>query len=224
MKILIVEDEVKLGKYLKQGLDESGFSVDLVDNGVDGLYQAEEVDYDLVLLDVMLPGMNGWDILKRLRLRTKYLPVIMLTARDDVADRVQGLELGADDYMSKPFSFCELLARIRNQLRDKGSTDSSTLTAGDLEFNLLKRKVKRAGDTIDLTAKEYALLEFLLSRQGQVLSKSQIASQVWDINFDSDTNIIEVAIKRLRNKIDHGFSSPLIHTVRGMGYVLEFRS
>lgn len=224
MKILIVEDEVKLGKYLKQGLDESGFSVDLVDNGVDGLYQTEEVDYDLVLLDVMLPGMNGWDILKRLRLRTKYLPVIMLTARDDVADRVQGLELGADDYMSKPFSFCELLARIRNQLRDKGSADSSILTAGDLEFNLLKRKVKRGGNTIDLTAKEYALLEFLLSRQGQVLSKSQIASQVWDINFDSDTNIIEVAIKRLRNKIDNGFSSPLIHTVRGMGYVLEFRS
>ncbi|EDM66680.1 MULTISPECIES: heavy metal response regulator transcription factor [Moritella] len=224
MKILIIEDEVKLGKYLKQGLDESGFNVDLVDNGIDGLHQTTEMDYDLVLLDVMLPGMNGWDILKRLRLKPKYLPVIMLTARDDVADRVQGLELGADDYMSKPFSFCELLARIHNQLRDKGSTHSAILTIGDLEFNRLKRKVKRDGDSIDLTAKEFALLEFLLTRQGQVLSKSQIASHVWDINFDSDTNIIEVAIKRLRNKIDQGFSSPLIHTVRGMGYVLELRS
>ncbi|NQZ91540.1 MAG: heavy metal response regulator transcription factor [Moritella sp.] len=224
MKILIIEDEVKLGKYLKQGLDESGFNVDLVDNGIDGLHQTTEMDYDLVLLDVMLPGMSGWDILKRLRLKPKYLPVIMLTARDDVADRVQGLELGADDYMSKPFSFCELLARIHNQLRDKGSTHSAILTIGDLEFNRLKRKVKRDGGSIDLTAKEFALLEFLLTRQGQVLSKSQIASHVWDINFDSDTNIIEVAIKRLRNKIDQGFSSPLIHTVRGMGYVLELRS
>ncbi|KXO14365.1 DNA-binding heavy metal response regulator [Moritella sp. JT01] len=224
MKILIIEDEVKLGKYLKQGLDESGFNVDLIDNGIDGLHQTTEVEYDLVLLDVMLPGMSGWDILKRLRLKPQYLPVIMLTARDDVVDRIQGLELGADDYMSKPFSFCELLARIHNQLRDKSSTHSTILTIGDLEFNRLKRKVKRDGGTIDLTAKEFALLEFLLTRQGQVLSKSQIASHVWDINFDSDTNIIEVAIKRLRNKIDHGFSSPLIHTVRGMGYVLELRS
>lgn len=224
MKILIVEDEIKLGKYLKQGLEESGFNVDLAENGIDGLFQTSEVDYDLVLLDVMLPGMDGWDVLKRLRLKSRYLPVIMLTARDDVADRVLGLELGADDYMSKPFSFCELLARIRNQLRDKGSSNSTILSVADLELNLLKRKVKRNGTAIDLTAKEFALLEFLLSRQGQVLSKSQIASHVWDINFDSDTNIIEVAIKRLRNKIDNGFSSPLIHTVRGMGYVLELRS
>ncbi len=222
MKILIVEDEPKTGDYLRQGLREAGFSVELATDGVDGLHHGLEGDHDLVILDVMLPGMDGWQILKNLRERGRDVPVLFLTARDQVEDRVRGLELGADDYLVKPFSFSELLARVRTILR-RGRTglEATTLKVADLELDLLRRRVTRAGRRIDLTAKEFGLLELLMRRQGEVLPRSLIASQVWDMNFDSDTNVIEVAIRRLRAKMDEGFESRLLQTVRGMGYVLE---
>jgi len=222
MKILVVEDEPKTGTYLKQGLDEAGFVVDLSANGLDGLHLALSEAYDLAILDVMLPGIDGWQVLQGVRRAGKDTPVLFLTARDQVDDRVKGLELGADDYLVKPFAFSELLARVRTLLRrGSKSKESEFLRAADLELDLLRRRVTRAGKRIDLTAKEFALLELLLRRQGEVLPRSLIASQVWDMNFDSDTNVIEVAIKRLRLKIDEGFEPKLIRTVRGMGYVLE---
>ena len=222
MKILVVEDESKTGQYLKQGLVEAGFVVDLVNNGVDGLHQALIEAYDLAILDVMLPGIDGWQVLQGIRRAGKEMPTLFLTARGEVDDRVKGLELGADDYLVKPFAFAELLARVRSLLR-RGSKakEAECLTAADLELDLMRRRVTRAGQRIDLTAKEFALLELLLRRQGEVLPRSLIASQVWDMNFDSDTNVIEVAVKRLRVKIDDGFEPKLIRTVRGMGYVLE---
>lgn len=222
MKILVVEDERKMGEYLKQGLDEAGFVVDLVRDGLDGLHQCLTGEYDLVILDVMLPGMDGWQILQSLRKTGKDLPVLFLTARDHVDDRVKGLEMGADDYLVKPFAFSELLARVRTLLRRGArSRGPDTLQAADLEVDLMRRRVTRGGTRIDLTAKEFALLELLLRRQGEVLPRSLIASQVWDMNFDSDTNVIEVAVRRLRGKVDDGFEVKLIHTVRGMGYVLD---
>jgi two-component system copper resistance phosphate regulon response regulator CusR len=222
MKILVVEDEQKTGTYLKQGLVEAGFVVDLAANGLDGLHLALSEAYDLAILDVMLPGIDGWQVLHGIRRAGKDMPVLFLTARDQVEDRVKGLELGADDYLVKPFAFSELLARVRTLLRRGGKAkESEVLRAADLELDLLRRRVNRSGKRIDLTAKEFALLELLLRRQGEVLPRSLIASQVWDMNFDSDTNVIEVAIKRLRVKIDEGFEPKLIRTVRGMGYVLE---
>ena len=222
MKILIIEDEPKTGEYLRQGLSEAGFVVDLAQNGIDGLHLAEQGDYELVILDVMLPGMDGWQILQTLRQRGLGMRAMFLTARDQVEDRVRGLELGADDYLVKPFSFAELLARVRTLLR-RGpiGIENTKLQVADLALDLLRRRVSRAGKRIDLTAKEFALLELLMRRQGEVLPRSLIASQVWDINFDSDTNVIEVAIRRLRLKIDDGQAVKLIQTVRGMGYVLE---
>lgn len=222
MKILVVEDERKMGDYLKQGLDEAGFVVDLVRDGIDGLHQGLTGEYDLAILDVMLPGMDGWQILQSLRRAGKDVPVLFLTARDHVDDRVKGLEMGADDYLVKPFAFSELLARVRTLLRRGAkSRGPDTLQAADLELDLMRRRVTRGGTRIDLTAKEFALLELLLRRQGEVLPRSLIASQVWDMNFDSDTNVIEVAVRRLRGKVDDGFEVKLIHTVRGMGYVLD---
>ena len=222
MKILIIEDEPKTGDYLRQGLREAGFFVDLVANGTDGLHHALEGDHDLVILDVMLPGLDGWQVLRNLRGHQRQMPVLFLTARDQVEDRVKGLELGADDYLVKPFSFAELLARVRTILRrGRSGTESTTLQVADLELDLLRRRVNRAGRRIDLTAKEFGLLELLMRRQGEVLPRSLIASQVWDMNFDSDTNVIEVAVRRLRTKVDDGFPVKLIQTVRGMGYVLE---
>ena len=222
MKILVVEDETKTGNYLKQGLLEAGFIVDLARDGEDGLHDALTVNYDLVILDVMLPGIDGWGVLRGIRAAGKEIPVIFLTARDQVDDRVHGLELGADDYLVKPFAFAELLARVRTLLRRGGkSKESEVLKAADLELDLIRRRATRSGKRIDLTAKEFALLELLLRRQGEVLPRSLIASQVWDMNFDSDTNVIEVAIKRLRAKVDDDFEPKLIRTVRGMGYVLE---
>lgn len=222
MKILVVEDEPKTGGYLKQGLEEAGFVVDLSANGWDGLHGAVSEDYDLIILDVMLPGLDGWQVLQGIRGAGKEIPVLFLTARDQVDDRVKGLELGADDYLVKPFAFSELLARVRSLLR-RGSKakEPEILRVADLELDRLRRRATRAGKRIDLTAKEFALLELLMRRQGEVLPRSLIASQVWDMNFDSDTNVIEVAIKRLRQKIDEGFEPKLIRTVRGMGYVLE---
>ncbi|MBL0207942.1 MAG: heavy metal response regulator transcription factor [Propionivibrio sp.] len=222
MKILVVEDEHKTGNYLKQGLMEAGFVVDLARDGIDGLHLALTEAFDLVILDVMLPGIDGWQVLQGIRRSGKEIPVLFLTARDDVDDRVKGLELGADDYLVKPFAFSELLARVRTLLRRGGkSKESDVLRAADLELDLLRRRVNRSGKKIDLTSKEFALLELLLRRQGEVLPRSLIASQVWDMNFDSDTNVIEVAIRRLRVKVDDDFEPKLIRTVRGMGYVLE---
>lgn len=222
MKILIVEDEPKTGDYLKQGLSEAGFSVDLARNGNDGQHLALTDNYDLAILDVMLPGKDGWAVLASIRRAGKDMPVMFLTARDAVDDRVRGLELGADDYLVKPFAFSELLARVRTLLR-RGSKSTATefLRCADLELDLLRRRVSRSGQRIELTAKEFALLDLLLRRQGEVLPRSLIASQVWDMNFDSDTNVIEVAMRRLRAKVDDAFEPKLIRTVRGMGYVLE---
>jgi len=221
MKILIVEDEQKTGDYLKQGLSESGFIADLARDGVDGLHLALTGDYDLAVLDVMLPKLDGWELLRQIRHNGKQLPVLFLTARDQVEDRVKGLEFGADDYLVKPFAFSELLARVRALLRRGKASEPELLQIADLELDLLRRRVTRGGKRIDLTAKEFALLELLLRRQGEVLPRSLIASQVWDMNFDSDTNVIEVAVRRLRAKIDDEYEPKLIRTVRGMGYVLE---
>ena len=222
MKILIVEDEIKTGEYLRQGFREAGFNADLVRTGVDGLHMAQEGDHDLIILDVMLPGMDGWQVLKSLRRNGQEMPVLFLTAKDHVDDRIKGLELGADDYLVKPFSFAELLARVRTILRrGRNGTEVTVLQVADLELDLLRRRVIRSGKRIDLTAKEFGLLELLMRRQGEVLPRSLIASQVWDMNFDSDSNVIEVAMRRLRAKVDDAFERKLIQTVRGMGYVLE---
>ena len=222
MKILIVEDEIKTGEYLRQGFREAGFNADLVRTGVDGLHMAQEGDHDLIILDVMLPGMDGWQVLKSLRRNGQEMPVLFLTAKDHVDDRIKGLELGADDYLVKPFSFAELLARVRTILRrGRNGTEVTVLQVADLELDLLRRRVIRSGKRIDLTAKEFGLLELLMRRQGEVLPRSLIASQVWYMNFDSDSNVIEVAMRRLRAKVDDAYEVKLIQTVRGMGYVLE---
>ena len=222
MKVLIVEDELKTGDYLRQGLVEAGFVADLARTGTDGLHLALTGDYDLLVLDVMLPGLNGWQLLQSLRRSVNTLPVLFLTARDQVEDRVKGLELGADDYLVKPFAFSEFLARVRTLLRrGKASIEPTVLRIADLELDLMRRRAQRGGRRIDLTAKEFALLELLLRRQGEVLTRSLIASQVWDMNFDSDTNVIEVAMRRLRAKMDDDFEPKLLRTIRGMGYVLE---
>jgi two-component system copper resistance phosphate regulon response regulator CusR len=221
MRILVVEDEPKTGNYLKQGLTEASFIVDLMRDGDDGLHAATTGEYDLIVLDVMLPGRDGWSVLHALRAAGNNVPVLFLTARDQVDDRVKGLELGADDYLVKPFAFSELLARVRTLLRRGKTKEPEVLKVADMELDLFRRRVVRSGKRIDLTAKEFALLELLLRRHDEVLPRSLIASQVWDMNFDSDTNVIEVAVRRLRAKIDDGFEPKLIQTVRGMGYVLE---
>lgn len=222
MRILIVEDEPKTGIYLKLGLTQAGFSVHVASDGWDGLDHALNEDYDLVVLDVMLPGIDGWEVIRRLRLEKKTLPVLFLTARDDIDDRVKGLELGADDYLVKPFAFPELLARIRTRIRRTQATQSlDKLSVADLEIDLLRRRVTRSGQRIDLTTKEFALLELLVRRTGEVLPRTLIASQVWDMNFGSDTNAVDVAVRRLRSKVDDHFEPKLIQTVRGIGYMLE---
>ncbi len=223
MKILIVEDEPKTSEYLRQGLSEAGFVVDLARSGLDGHHLANTETYDLVILDVMLPDIDGWKILKSLRESGTQVPVLFLTARDSVSDRVKGLDLGADDYLVKPFAFAELLARVRTLLRRGagGAAVETKLTAADLELDLMRRRATRSGQRIQLTAREFALLELLMRHESEVLPRSLIASQVWDMNFDSDTNVIDVAIRRLRAKIDDPFETKLIHTVRGRGYMLD---
>ena len=227
MKILLIEDEVKLSAYLRKGLGEAGYSVDVVHNGVDGLHMALEGSHDLVILDAMLPGIDGFTVLMALR-KTKQTPVLMLTARVSVEDRVLGLQTGADDYLVKPFAFSELLARIQVLLRrTHGARDAgepTLLGIADLELDLVRRTATRAEQRIDLTAKEFLLLTLFLRRKGEVLSRTEIAEQVWDMNFDGETNVVEVAVRRLRSKMDAPFERTLLHTVRGMGYILEARS
>ena len=221
MRLLIVEDETKTGDYLHQGLSEAGFNVVLARNGLDGHHLAMTETFDLILLDVMLPDVDGWKICQSLRDAGNQTAILFLTARDQVEDRVKGLELGADDYLVKPFAFAELLARVRSLLRRGNRPVQESLAVADLQIDIIKRQAIRAGQKISLTNREFALLELLASRKGEVLPRSLIASQVWDMNFDSDTNVIDVAIRRLRRKIDDPFEPKLIHTVRGMGYRLD---
>ncbi len=222
MRILIVEDESKTAPYLRKGLTESGYVIDVAHNGLDGQHFATTQDYDLILLDVMLPGADGWSVIKSLR-KAKQTPVLFLTAKGTVADRVMGLELGADDYLIKPFAFSELLARVHSVLRRGTARQPDVLRVADLEIDLPRHKVSRGDIRLNLTAKEFSLLELLARRTGEVLSRTFIAEQVWDMNFDSDTNVVEVAVRRLRAKIDDPFDKKLIHTVRGFGYVMEER-
>ena len=220
MRILVVEDEVKAADYLRKGLGESGYVVEVAHNGIDGQFLAQEQDFDLVILDVMLPGINGWQLLQIIR-RKSQVPVLFLTARDAVEDRVKGLELGADDYLVKPFSYAELLARVRTLLRRGPPREVAQFQVADLSLDVLRRRVVRGTERIVLSHKEFALLQLLMERSGEVLSRTQLASQVWQMNFDSDTNVVDVAIRRLRAKVDDPFSPKLIQTVRGMGYTLQ---
>lgn len=223
MRVLLVEDEAKLAEYVRKGLSENGFVVDVAKDGIDGKHLALHGEYDLVVLDVMLPGIDGFGVLKALR-ESRNTPVLMLTARDRVEDRVKGLQDGADDYLVKPFAFSELLARLqalgRRGVRPS-SDETNVLRLGPLELDLAKRKATRDGQRLDLTSKEFILLTLFLRRQGEVLSRTVLAEQVWDMNFDGDTNAVEVAIRRLRAKMDDPFEHKLLRTVRGMGYVLE---
>ncbi len=221
MRILIVEDERKTADYLRKGLSESSFVVDAVHNGDDGVHLALTEYYDLIILDVMLPGRDGYSVLGTIRRAGRQTPVLFLTARDAVEDRVQGLELGADDYLVKPFAFSELLARVRCVLRRGPTRQLELLSVADLEMDLVRHKGTRAGTRIDLTPKEFALLALLIRRKGEVLSRTLIAELVWEMHFDSDTNVVDVAVRRLRAKVDDQFERKLIRTVRGVGYVLD---
>lgn len=223
MKILLVEDELSLGDYIKKGLSEAGFIVEHQTTGLGGYHALMTEDFNVVIMDVMLPDVSGFELVRNYRAAGKLTPVLFLTAKDDLSDRVKGIEIGGDDYLTKPFAFAELLVRIKNLLRRVNQTDyaNTVLQIADLKMDIAKRTVTRGEQFIKLTAKEFALLQFFLERQGEVLPRSVIASQVWDINFDSDTNVIDVAIRRLRIKIDDDFDTKLIHTVRGMGYRLD---
>ncbi|MCL5774321.1 MAG: heavy metal response regulator transcription factor [Firmicutes bacterium] len=223
MRVLIIEDEQKTALYLRKGLTESGFVVDITCEGEEGFFLATTREYDLIILDVMLPGKDGWSIIAGIRQRGKQTPVLFLTARDSVHDRVRGLESGADDYLVKPFSFSELLARVRSILRRGPIRQTEILRIADMEINLVRRRAIRGGQILELTPKEFALLLMMAQRAGEVLSRTLIAEEVWDMNFDSDTNVVDVAIRRLRRKVDDPFENKLIHTIRGVGYVFEER-
>jgi two-component system copper resistance phosphate regulon response regulator CusR len=224
MRVLVVEDHPKLADYLRKGLTENGYVVDVAADGIDGRHLAVNGEYDIVVLDVMLPGLDGFAVLKAIR-AAKDVAVLMLTARDQVEDRVRGLQDGADDYLVKPFAFSELLARLtalrRRGVRSGGTSEPTVLTLGELQLDLARRKASRGGQALELTNKEFLILALLMRRRGEVLSRTVIAEQVWDMNFDSDTNVVEVAVRRLRAKLDEPFETPMLRTVRGMGYVLE---
>lgn len=223
MKVLLVEDEIKLGEYIKKGLTEAGFIVDHHTTGLDGYHALMTDEFSVVLMDVMLPDVSGFELVRNYRAAGKHTPVLFLTAKDDLSDKIKGIEIGGDDYLTKPFAFAELIVRIKSLLRRANQTDykSTIMQIADLKMDMAKRTVYRGDNAIKLTAKEFSLLQFLLERQGEVLPRSVIASQVWDMNFDSDTNVIDVAVRRLRIKIDDEFDIKLIHTVRGMGYRLD---
>lgn len=223
MRILVIEDDERAVTYLHKGLSEAGYVVESALNGEDGLDLATTRPFDLIILDVMLPRRNGWSVMTELS-RQVSTPVIFLTARDAVPDRIKGLELGADDYLLKPFAFSELLARIRTVLRRGPVQQTASLRVGDLELDLIRHHARRGGEQLMLTAKEFSLLALMARHQGEVLTRTQIAELVWDIHFHSDSNVVDVAIARLRRKVDHGFGAELIHTVRGVGYVLEERT
>jgi two-component system copper resistance phosphate regulon response regulator CusR len=223
MRILIVEDEAKTAAYVRKGLMEQGYVVDVASDGFDGLHLATTTSYDLLLLDVMLPGLDGWEVLQGVR-RQQHTPVLFLSARDTVEDRVKGLKLGADDYLVKPFAFSELLARVQNILRRGATQREQPMRLADVEVDPVRRRVTRAGERIDLTAKEYALLDYFMRHAGEMCSRTLIAENVWDMNFDSDTNVVDVAVRRLRAKLDDPFPQKLIHTIRGVGYVFDARA
>ena len=223
MKVLVVEDEGKARLYLRKGLTEAGFVVDVAGTGEEGLRLAAGGAYDLVILDIMLPERDGWSVLSELRRTGRQTPVLCLTARDAVQDRVRGLELGADDYLVKPFAFSELLARVRSVLRRSPARQPEVVRVADLECDLLRHRASRGGRRLDLTPKEFSLLSLLVRRSGEVLSRTHIAEQVWDMNFDGGTNVVDVHVRRLRSKVDDPYDRRLIHTVRGVGYVLEER-
>jgi len=219
MRLLVVEDDHKVAAFIERGLQQEGYAVDVLFDGRDAGLQAQLVDYDAIILDVMLPGRSGVQVLRDIRARKPAIPVLILTARDTLEDRVTGLDAGADDYMGKPFALAELSARLRALLR-RGAARETTLKLADLEMDTSRRQVARAGKPIELTPKEYALLEFLMRHSDRPVTRSLIVEHVWDIHFDSVSNVVEVHVNALRNKIDRGFATPLLHTVRGVGYVL----
>ncbi len=221
MKILIIEDDKKVANFIKKGLSEEMYKVEVAYNGEDGLFKAEEGVYDLIILDLMLPKMNGIEICKILRKNKIDVPVLMLTARDAIEDKIEGFDSGTDDYLTKPFAFEELLARIRALLRRTGNIKNAVLKYSDLEMDLIKHTVKRRNKLIELTPKEYQLLEYFMNNPEQVITRTMIAEKVWDYNFDSFTNVVDVYVNYLRNKIDKGFKEKLIHTQRGIGYILK---
>ena len=223
MRVLVVEDEEKILSFLRKGLRESGYTVDTATDGNDALQMALNREYDLIILDIMLPGIDGWKVMERLRDAKKEVPVLFLTARDNVQDRIKGLELGADDYLIKPFAFSELIARMRTILRRGSIKSSETVHIGDLELDFTAHRATRSGKRLDLTPKEFALLSLLARRSGEVMTRVRIAERIWDVDFQSETNVVDVHMRRLRAKVDDPFEKKLIHTVRGVGYVLEER-
>ena len=219
MRVLVIEDDRKVASFIQTGLEQDGYAVDALNDGAEAGDQAHAIDYDAVVLDLMLPGRSGFQVLRDIRARKASLPVLILTAKDSLDERIAGLDAGADDYLTKPFALAELSARLRALLR-RGAPRASVLRVANLEMDIIRRKVRRAGNAIDLKPKEYALLEMLMRNTDRALTKALIIEHVWDIHFDSISNVVEVHINSLRNKIDKGFGVPLIHTIRGVGYVL----